>query len=64
MVWINVEINLEVDRWVMGWVYMSLGWSGWVEESTHVICALSLLLCCPACKKLEMKILSKDAKEI
>ena len=28
MVWINVEINLEVDRWVMGWVYMSLGWSG------------------------------------
>ena len=62
--WRSVEINLEVDKWFMGWVDMSLGWSDWVEESTCAICEPFPLLCCPAFKKLEMKIVSEDAKEI
>ena len=47
----------------MGWGMISMGWETWEAEYAHGICTPLPFLCCPACKKFEMKIVSKDSRE-
>ena len=42
----GVWITLEVDKWEMMRVSMSLGWVGWVAGRAHGICAIHPLLSC------------------
>ena len=42
----GVELALEVDKYEMGWVSMSLVWTGWGAELAHGLYALFSLLPC------------------
>ena len=56
-------LNLAMYKWDMGWGAMSPGWAGRGVERTYGICVPFPLLSCPLKVRIEMAIVSEDARE-
>ena len=56
-------LTLAGYKWEVGGGAMPRRWSGWGVDHNRGICLPSPLFYCPACKKLQMEIVSEDARE-